>query len=65
MPPHPLTNFEIQLFYQKEPKFYGVYSRNHLPQIKNEGYVINFDEYKSTGTHWIALYEGKQYSIFW
>ena len=32
MPPHPLTNFDIQKYYQKEPKFNGVYSRNNLPK---------------------------------
>ena len=37
-------------------KFNGVYSRNNLPKIKARGYLINFDEYKSIGTHWIALY---------
>ena len=54
MPPHPLTNFEIQ-YYQKEPKFNGVYSRNNLPKIKDGTYVINLDDYKSIGTHGIAL----------
>ena len=34
MPPHPLTNFEIQKYYQKEPKFNGVYSGSNLPKIK-------------------------------
>ena len=32
--PHPLTNFEIQKFYQNKSKFNGVYSRNNLPKIK-------------------------------
>ena len=32
MPHHPLTNFEIQNYYQNEPKFNGVYSRNKLPK---------------------------------
>ena len=27
MAPHPLTNFEIQNYYQNEPRFNGVYSR--------------------------------------
>ena len=36
MLPHPLTNFEIQRYYQKEPKFNGVYSRINLPEIKDE-----------------------------
>ena len=30
MPTHPLTNFEIQKYYQKEAKFNGAYSRNNF-----------------------------------
>ena len=56
MPSHRLTDFEIKKYYQNEPKFDGVYSRNNLPKIKDGAYVINFDEFKSIGTHWIALY---------
>ena len=57
MPPHPLTNFEIQKYYQNEPRFNGVYSRDNLPdKIKDGAYVINLDEYSDIGTHWIALY---------
>ena len=56
MPPHPLTDFEIQKYYQNEPRSKGVYSRNNLPQkIKDEAYVINLDKYADVGTHWIAL----------
>ena len=55
MPPHPLTNFEIQKYYQNEPRFNGVYSRNSLPKkIKDGAYVINIDEYADVGTHWIT-----------
>ena len=56
MPPHPLTNFEIRKYYQNEPRFNGVYSRNNLPKIKDGACVINLDEYCDIGTHWIALY---------
>ena len=56
MPPHPLTNFEIQKYYQNEPRFNGVYSRDNLPKIKDGVYVINLDKYSDTGTHWVALY---------
>ena len=56
MAPHSLTNFEIQKFYENEPKFNGVYSRNNSPKIKDGVYIINLDEYKSIWTHWIALY---------
>ena len=60
MPPHLLTNFEIQKYDQKEPKFNGVYSRNSLSKIKNGAYVINLDEYQSIRTHWSALYVDAQ-----
>ena len=57
MTPHPLTNFEIQIYYQNESRFIDVYSRDNLPdKIKDGGYVINLDEYYDIGTHWIALY---------
>ena len=53
---HPLTNFEIRRYYQNEPKFNSVYSRNNLPKIKDEVYLMNLAELKSIGNHWIALY---------
>ena len=50
MPPHPLTNIEIQKYYQNEPRFNGVYSRDNIPErnsveIKDGAYVINLDEH--------------------
>ena len=56
MPLHPLTNFEIQKYYENETKFNGVYSRNNLSKKKDGAYIINLDEYESIGTHWIVLY---------
>ena len=55
MTSHPLTNFEIQPFYENEPRFIGIYS--NLPaRIKDGAYVINLDEYSDIGTYWIVLY---------
>ena len=57
MPSHPLTKLEIQKYYQNEPKFNGVYSRNNLPnKIEDGAYVINFDEYADVGTQWIEFF---------
>ena len=56
MPPHPLTNFEIQKYYQNEPRFNGVYSRDNLLKMKDGAYVINLDEYSDIGAHWVAFY---------
>ena len=56
MLPYSLTNFEIQKYYQNEPRFNGVSSRDNLPKIKDGAYVINFYEYSDIGTHWVALY---------
>ena len=67
IPPHSLINFEIREYYQNEPKFNGVFSKDNLPNnnnnnsnnnnnIKNRAYVINLDKYRDIGTHWVALY---------
>ena len=54
---HPLTNFEIQKYYQNEPRFNGVYSRDNLSvEIKDGAYIINLNAYSDVGTHWAALH---------
>ena len=65
MQPHPLTNFEIQQYYQNEPRFNGVFSRDNLPKkIKNVSYVINLDEYADIGTHWIGLFYNRNEIVY-
>ena len=66
IPPHPLTNFERQTCHQNEPKFYGFQeiSRNSLLKIKYGTYIINLDEFKSTGAHWVALYVNGNTTIY-
>ena len=66
MPPHPLTNFETQIYHKNQSKFNGVYSKDNLPKqslkkkfnkiIKDGEYVINLGGYSDFGTHWVALY---------
>ena len=57
IPPYLSTNFEILRYYQNQPKFSGINSRDNQPnKIKDEEYVINLDEYSDIGTHSIALY---------
>ena len=63
MQPHPLTNFEIQKYYQNERRFNGVYSRDNLTEIKDGAYVINPDEYSDIGTHQVALYVNNNNSV--
>ena len=37
-------------------KFNGFYWRNKLSKTNDGSYVVNLDEYKPIGTHWIVLY---------
>ena len=46
----------MQKYFQDELKFNGVYSKNYLPKMKDEAYVIKLDEWKQIRTHCIALY---------
>ena len=54
MSSHPLTNFEIQNYYQNQPKFNDLYSRINLSKIKDEAYIINLYEYESIALYVIA-----------
>ena len=65
LPFHPLTNIEISEYYENEPRFNGIYSRNNLPnKIKKGAYVINLDEYEKTGTHWVSLFVKPNYTVY-
>ena len=42
MPSDPFTNFEMKRYYQNEPRFDDVFSRNKVPtKMKDGAYVIN------------------------
>ena len=44
IPPHPLTNFEIQKYCQNETRFNGVFSRDNLPNKTKDGaYIISLE----------------------
>ena len=40
----PLTDFEMQMYYENKSKLNDVYSRENLPKIKDGAFVINLDE---------------------
>ena len=65
MSSHPLTNFEIQKYYESEPRFNGVYSRNNEPKTLKDGeYLINLHEYADVCTHWIALFLNRSEIVY-
>ena len=37
---HPLTNLQIQKYYQNNPEFNAVYSRNNLSKIKDGTFIL-------------------------
>ena len=65
MPPHPKSNFEIQKYYQNQPRFNVVYSRDNLSdEIKDGAYIINLDKYSDIGTHRVSLYVQNNYVTY-
>ena len=59
------SSFEIQKYYDNEPKFNGVFSRDNLPKkVKDGAYIIKLDEYKDVGAHWIALFVKKNEIVY-
>ena len=64
-PPHPLTNFEIEKYFEDELMFNGVFSRNNLPRTTRDGgYVVNLDDMGKSGTHWIAIFVDNGRAIY-
>ena len=52
------------MHYQNEPRF-NFFSRSNLPKkIKDGAYIMNLDEYKNVGTHWIALFFNKNEIVY-
>ena len=44
---HTLSNIEITKYFNYEPRFNAVFSRDNLPRIKDGGYVINLEDKQS------------------
>ena len=62
--PHPLTNFEIQKYYEDEPKINGGFSVDNLQKTKDGAYIINPHEYSDIGTHWVDLHVNNNYVTY-
>ena len=43
-------------YFNYKPRFNCLFSRNTLLTIKDGAYVINVDDNKSKGTHWVSLF---------
>ena len=57
MPPHLLTNFEIQKYYRTNQDLLTFFQETICQKkIKDRAYVINLDEYADVDMHWIALF---------
>ena len=55
---HPLSNIEIIRYFNYEPRFYGVFSKNNFPGINDGAYVINLDDKKvkkHIGFHYLLI----------
>ena len=61
---HPLNSIEITNYFNYEPRFNGVFSRNNLPTIKDGAYVINLDDKNSKGTHWGSLFIDRNAMVY-
>ena len=51
-----IMQFYITEYFNNEPRFNGVYSKDNLPRIKDETFFINLNDKQSKGTHWISLF---------
>ena len=50
------NNIKITNYFNYEPRFHGVFSRNNLLRIKDGAYVTNADHKNSKGIHCVSLF---------
>ena len=55
---------EITHYFDYEPRFNGVFSRNNLPRMKDGKYVINLDDKNSKGTNWVSLFIDRNTALY-
>ena len=55
-PFHILSNIKITKYFNYEPRFIDVFTRDNLPRIKDGAYVINLDGEQSKRKHWASLF---------
>ena len=51
-------------YFNYEPIFNDVFARNNLPRIKDWAYVINLDDKKGKGTHWVSLFIDRNIAVY-
>ena len=51
-----LSNIEIIKYFNYEPRFNTVFTRDNLPRIKDRTYDIDLDDKQSKAAHWVSLF---------
>ena len=66
LPKRPLTDVDLKKYCQRLTKFRGVFMWDCIPkkaQLEECG-IINLDDFKGLGTHWVAYYKNKNYKEY-
>ena len=61
---HPFSNIKITYYFNYEPRLNSIFSRNNLPRIKDGAYVINLNDKKSKGKHWVSLFIDRNTAVY-
>ena len=64
VPLHPLNNIEITKYFNYEPRYNGIFSKNSVCKIKDEAYVTNLDYKTSKRRYWVSLFFDKNLAIY-
>ena len=55
---------KVSKYFENDCRFNGVFSRNNLPRIKDGAYVINLDDKKGKGTHWVSVFIDRSLAVY-
>ena len=56
MPLPILSNIKTAKYFNYDPRFNGVFSRDNLPRMKDGAYIINLNDKQSEVRHWVSFF---------
>ena len=57
-------DIKITKYFNYEPRFNGVFSRDNLPRTKDGVYFINLDDEQSKGICWVSLFINRNTTVY-
>ena len=64
MPLPILSNIKTAKYFNYDPRFNGVFSRDNLPRMKDGAYIINLNDKQSGVRRWVSFFIDRNIAVY-